>query len=95
MIYDITAHSDLPLLLVRNLGIGSFLVSVLMAAYYLLRYFTVGVSVEGWTSIILIMLAFFGITLFSIGIMGMYLMNILNQSKQMPHYLIRQKDVES
>ena len=38
LIYDITAHSDLPLLLVRNLGIGSFLVSVLMAAYYLLRY---------------------------------------------------------
>lgn len=94
LIYDITTHSDLPLLLVRNLGIGSFLVSVIMAIYYLLRYFIIGTTVAGYTSTILIMLAFFGITLFSIGIMGIYLMNILTQTKHTHHYVIRQKDVE-
>ena len=94
LIYDITTHSDLPLLLDRNLGIGSFLVSVIMAIYYLLRYFIIGTTVAGYTSTILIMLAFFGITLFSIGIMGIYLMNILTQTKHTHHYVIRQKDVE-
>ena len=61
--------------------------------FFLIRYFLYGISVEGWTSLMLVLLAFFGITLLSIGIMGIYLMNILNESKKMPHYVIRRKDV--
>ena len=94
MIYDITAHTAFPLLLVRNIGIVSFLASVIMAIYYLVRYFTMGVSVQGWTSLMLVMLAFFGLILLSIGIMGIYLMNILNEAKKMPHYVIRQEDTD-
>lgn len=93
-IYDITAHSAFPLLMVRNIGIISFLVSMVMAVYYLVRYFTMGISVEGWTSQMLVMLAFFGLVLLSIGIMGIYLMNILNEAKKMPHYVIRREDTE-
>ena len=65
-----------------------------MAIYYLVRYFTMGVSVQGWTSLMLVMLAFFGLILLSIGIMGIYLMNILNEAKKMPHYVIRQEDTD-
>lgn len=93
LIYDITAHSAFPLIVVRDLGILSFLVSMLLGLFYLIRYFACGTSVEGWTSLMLVLLAFFGITLLSIGIMGIYLMNILNESKKLPHYVIRQKDV--
>ena len=81
-------------MLVRNIGIVSFLASVIMAIYYLVRYFTMGVSVQGWTSLMLVMLAFFGLILLSIGIMGIYLMNILNEAKKMPHYVIRQEDTD-
>ena len=91
--YDITAHTAFPLLMVRNIGIASFCVSLVMAVYFLVRYFLFGISVEGWTSLMLVMLAFFGLILLSIGIMGIYLMNILNESKKMPHYVIRKKDV--
>ena len=94
LIYDITAHSAFPLLMVRNIGIISFLVSMVMAVYYLVRYFTMGISVVGWTSQMLVMLAFFGLVLLSIGIMGIYLMNILNEAKKMPHYVIRREDTE-
>ena len=93
LLYDITSHSAFPLLLVRDLGICSFLVSVALGIFFLIRYFLYGISVEGWTSLMLVLLAFFGITLLSIGIMGIYLMNILNESKKMPHYVIRRKDV--
>ena len=79
LIYDITAHTAFPLLMVRNIGIASFLVSFLLGIYYLVRYFLCGISVEGWTSLMLVMLAFFGLTLLSIGIIGIYLMNILNE----------------
>ena len=79
--------------MVRDFGICSFLVSVGLGIFFLIRYFLYGISVEGWTSLMLVLLAFFGITLLSIGIMGIYLMNILNESKKMPHYVIRRKDV--
>lgn len=36
----------------------------------------------------------FGLILLSIGIMGIYLMNILNEAKKMPHYVIRQEDTD-
>ena len=92
LIYDITAHTAFPLLMVRN--IASFLVSLCLAIYYLVRYFMFGISVEGWTSLMLVMLAFFGLTLLSIGIIGIYLMNILNEAKKMPHYVIRQEETD-
>lgn len=36
----------------------------------------------------------FGLTLLSIGIIGIYLMNILNEAKKMPHYVIRQEETD-
>ena len=93
-IYDITTHTAFPLLLVRNIGIVSFLISVVLSVCYLVRYFTLGISVQGWTSLMLVMLAFFGLILLSIGIMGIYLMNILNEAKKMPHYVIRREDTD-
>ena len=94
LIYDITAHTAFPLLMVINIGIASFLVSMVMAVYFLVRYFAFGVSVEGWTSLMMVMLAFFGLILLSIGIMGIYLMNILNEAKKMPHYVVRREDTD-
>ena len=94
LIYDITTHTAFPLLLVRNIGIVSFLISVVLSVCYLVRYFTLGISVQGWTSLMLVMLAFFGLILLSIGIMGIYLMNILNEAKKMPHYVIRREDTD-
>ncbi len=46
LIYDITAHTAFSTLMVRNIGIASFLVSMVMAVYFLVRYFAFGVSVE-------------------------------------------------
>ena len=80
--------------LLRNIGIVSFLISVVLSVCYLVRYFTLGISVQGWTSLMLVMLAFFGLILLSIGIMGIYLMNILNEAKKMPHYVIRREDTD-
>lgn len=93
LIFDITNHTAFPLLVVRNIGLFGFLLSILLGFYYLLRFFIYGSSVEGWTSLILITLAGFSLTLLSLGIIGMYLMNILHESRKMPHYTIRQKDL--
>ena len=93
MIYDITSNSSIPLLLVRDLGIFSFIVSIILGLFYLIRYFIYGVSVEGWTTLVLLTLAYNGIILLAIGIIGQYLMNILNEAKKMPNYVIRKKEL--
>ncbi len=91
LLYDITTNSAFPLLLVRDIGILSFACSVILGLYFLIRYFMFGWSVEGWTSTILIVLAFSGLTLLSLGIVGEYLMHILDEAKKMPNYVERQK----
>lgn len=91
LFYDITTNSAFPLILVRNIGIISFACSVLLGIYFLIRYFLYGMSVEGWTSLMLIMLASNGLILFSIGIIGEYLMHILDEAKKMPNYIERRK----
>ena len=91
--YDITSNSAFPLILVRDLGIFSFIISILLGLFYLVRYFIYGVSVEGWTTLVLLILAYNGIILLAIGIIGQYLMNILNEAKKMPNYVIRKKDL--
>ena len=91
LIYDITSNSAFPLILVRDLGIFSFIISILLGLFYLVRYFIYGVSVEGWTTLVLLILAYNGIILLAIGIIGQYLMNILNEAKKMPNYVIRKK----
>ena len=93
LIFDITNHSAFPLLVVRDIGFAGFILSILLALYFLVRFFLYGASVEGWTSLMLITLAGFSLTLLSLGVIGMYLMNILNESKKMPHYTIRKKDL--
>lgn len=93
LIYDITSNSAFPLILVRDLGVFSFIISILLGLFYLIRFFIYGVSVEGWTTLVLLILAYNGIILLAIGIIGQYLMNILNEAKKMPNYVIRKKDL--
>ena len=94
LIFDITTHTAFPLIVVRNIGIVSFLLSIVLACYYLIRFFAFGVSVEGFTTLVLLLLAFGGLILLSLGIIGMYLINILDESKKMPHYVVRRKEID-
>lgn len=93
LIYDITTHSALPLIIVRNIGIVTFLISIILGFVFLIRYLTGRISVPGWTSIILVLLASTGLTLLSVGILGDYMLHVLNEAKKMPQYTIRKKEL--
>lgn len=93
LVYDVTTHSAFPLIIVRNIGICSFIVSILLGIYYLLRYFISGISAEGFTTIVLLTLAYNGLILLSVGILGQYLMHVLNEAKKTPPFVIRKKDL--
>lgn len=91
LFYDITTHSAFPLIVVRDIGILSFIISLILGIFYLARYFIYGVSVEGWMTLVLFMLAYNGVILLSIGIIGEYLMHILDESQRRPLSVVRRK----
>ena len=93
LLYDITTHSALPLIIVRNIGIVTFLISIILGVVFLIQYLTGRISVPGWTSIILVLLASTGLTLLSVGILGDYMLHVLNEAKKMPQYTIRKKEL--
>lgn len=93
LIYDITTHTAFPLIVIRNIGIITFLISLIMGIVILVRFFMGHITVEGWTSMILVMLAMGGLTLLSIGMLGEYLMHVLDETKKNPHYVVRRKEM--
>lgn len=89
LINNIVVDSSFPLIVVRNIGIGTFFLSIIMALYYVIKYFTRGISILGWTSMILITLFYNGVILFGIGVIGDYLIRIQDESRKMPNYFVR------
>lgn len=90
-INNILNNSTIILRISSVLGFSSAGLSMILATYYLVKYFTVGIAVPGFTTIILINLFFSGIILFSLGVVGEYLMKILFEARKYPQYVIHQK----
>lgn len=86
----ITSYTSAPLQLVTVLGVLMFLVSVVLGAQTLIRYL-MGNAMEGFTTVILLLLFIGSMLMISLGIIGMYLMKIYHEIKGRPRYLISRK----
>ena len=91
---NVYINSDLPLRVVGHIGTVSAFVSLALALFYLIRYLTGHVGVSGWTTLVLIVLFMNGLLLFSVGVMGKYLMVNINETKRLPKYSIKEKNVD-
>lgn len=89
----ILTNSALPLQAMSLFGFGSALLSFVCAVYYLGRYLSVGISVPGWTSTILVLLFLGGAQLFCFGVVGEYLIRILRELRGTPRCAIRKKEL--
>ncbi len=91
---NILTNSSFPLIVVRDIGIASFIISILLGIYYLYRYLLYGISIQGWITLVLLILSYSGLILLAIGIIGDYLIRILKEAKKIPNYAIRQCEME-
>lgn len=82
-----TSFSTLPLQLVTVMGIVSILFSVVLAVQTLFKYVT-GTAVEGFTTVILLILIIGGFIMLSLGIIGHYIARIYEEVKGRPKYII-------
>ena len=88
----ITSFSTKPLTIAIYLGFASALISFFYIPYALISYFS-GHAISGWASVIVTIAFFGGIQLMILGIIGMYLGKLFMQSKQRPHYIIRETNI--
>ncbi len=86
-ISNATSFSTLPLQLVTVMGLVSILFSVVLAVQTLVR-FLMGTSVEGFTTVILLILIIGGFLMLSLGIIGHYIARIYEEVKGRPKYII-------
>lgn len=88
-ITNATSFSTLPLQLVTIMGVISILGSVILGIQTLVRYL-MGNAVEGFTTVILIVLIIGGFIMLSLGIIGHYIARIYEEVKGRPKYIISQ-----
>jgi len=88
-INGVTSYSLKPLYVGVIFGFVSIIISFLLIIYALLLKFN-GLAIPGSTSIIISISFFSGILLFTLGIMGIYLARIFEQTKGREQYVIKE-----
>lgn len=94
-IEGIMNFSQLPLYFASYLGIGMTIFSIAIMIVIVIRQLLLKDAVEGWTSLVCIFMFIGGLQLFCIGIMGQYLAKIFLETKNRPHYVINETNVEN
>ena len=84
---NITSFSSAPLQLITVCGGIVLVLAVIMGIQTLIRYFS-GTAVEGFTTVILLILLIGSVLMLSLGLIGYYLAQIYNELKNRPRYLI-------
>ena len=89
-ISNTTSFTTAPLQFVTFMGALMIVFSVVLGVQTLVRYF-MGTAVEGFTTVILLLLVIGGCIMISLGIIGHYLSRIYDEVKGRPKYIVRDK----
>lgn len=87
----ITAFTTWPLRMLSLVGICLSLLSFAYGLFIVVTYWMFGDPVQGWASLITVVLFFAGVQLISVGVLGEYIARIFGEVKHRPVYLVRQQ----
>ena len=89
-ISNIVGYSTVPMQFVTGAGIVVFLLAVVLGIQTIIRYAS-GHAVEGFTTVILLILLIGSVIMISLGIIGYYIARIYEETKGRPRYIISRK----
>jgi putative glycosyltransferase len=89
LINAITSFSNKPLVYIFYLGTVIILISGISAVLLIIRRLFFNVILEGWPSLIVSVWLLGGLTIFCLGIIGIYLSKIFMETKQRPYTIVR------
>ncbi len=82
--------SMLPLRAVTAMGLAICFLGAVFVVNVLVRYMTGRIGVPGWTTVVILVSFFSGITLLSLGIIGEYMVRVLREVRGAPRYVERE-----
>ncbi len=85
----ITSFSNRPLIYIFQIGFAVMLLSVLAGAILLYQSLAGKVGVPGWASIMVSIWFLGGLTIFCVGVIGVYLAKVFTETKQRPYTVVR------
>lgn len=92
-IEGIISFSNLPLIISSVIGVFLFLLSFFMIAVVIFKKLVFGDPVDGWSSLVCIILFVSGLQHMCIGVLGSYLSRIFTEAKQRPMYVIMASNI--
>jgi len=88
----ITSFSIKPLRFALRVGLLCISIGLGLAVYAIVnKYFNPGIVIRGWPSLMITVIFFGGVQLFTIGLLGEYIAKIYKETKRRPLYIIREK----
>jgi putative glycosyltransferase len=85
----ITSFSNKPLVLIFYLGCAILVLSTAAAIYLIIRKIIFGALLLGWASLIVSIWLLGGLTIFCLGIIGIYLAKVFIEVKQRPYSIVK------
>lgn len=93
---SIFSFSYLPLRLMMGLGVIFNIAALILFIAVLIEKFTVGTPIQGWASIMCILLFGFGMMMLMLGVIGEYIWRVLDAARNRPTYIVDEvKDKDS
>ena len=83
-------YSSYPLRLVSIVGMVISALSLLLGLYYLGKAIFIGVRVLGWTTVVVLLSFFNGMTILILSMLGEYTVRLLNQTSSTESYHVRE-----
>jgi polyisoprenyl-phosphate glycosyltransferase len=90
-IESLTSQSTRPLRLSIAFGFVMSVFSAFYGLWLILRYLQYGVSVPGWASVMVSIYFIGGLLFANLGVVGIYLGKVFDETKNRPLYIIREK----
>jgi polyisoprenyl-phosphate glycosyltransferase len=83
----VTGFSTAPLRMASHIGLWLVAASLLLVAYIAVGFFT-GSAIQGWTSLMLVVVVLGAVQMFVLGMIGEYLGRLYMESKHRPLYIV-------
>jgi putative glycosyltransferase len=89
MVNALTSFSNRPLVFIFYIGCALMLVSTIAACYMAVRALRHGVGVPGWATLVVSVWFLGGMTIFCVGVIGIYLSKVFMETKDRPYTIVR------
>ena len=87
--------SELPLNIATFVGILCFFISIILSLFYTVKTLVWGDSVQGFPTLVILVLMLGGLQLLASGIIGKYLAKTFIEVKKRPNYIIKESNIKS